>query len=116
MEENKCVICGGPLGENTIPSWSLDGDVCLEKTPPATPCEFLDKALNAAGWFRATLLENEGRFESLCELNRPYNIRRNGGLKSLDCGHLPAIRAAVASLQRVLDRAIANPGGPNVQE
>ena len=115
MEENKCVICGGPLGENTIPSETLDGDVCFERQGPDL-CELLDKAHTATVRLRDSLLESMARFEAGCSLSASYYIRRNLGLRVLDCGHLPAVREAISNLQRVLDGAIANPGGPHVQE
>ena len=114
--ENKCVICGGPLGENTIPSLMLEGNVCVEREPPQVPCDFLDRALDAATALNYRLKDEMEEFEARCTVREPYNIRRNGGFRVLDCGHLPAIRAALSNLQRVLDRAIENPGGPNVQE
>ena len=116
MEENKCVICGGPLGENTIPSEMLEGDICLEAQPPREPCEFLDKALVASVHFKCELNAAMEEFEDMCMLHTPFNIRRNNGLRVIDCGHLPAVRAAMRSLQAILDEAIANPGGQNVQE
>ena len=114
--ENKCVICGGPVGENAIPSRTLDGEVCLESAFPATPCEFLDKAFSAAGRLKSALEDIVMDFEDKCSVSTAYNIRRNGGLRPLDCGHLPAIRAAISNLQCVLDTALNNPGGPDVQE
>ena len=114
--ENKCVICGGPVGENAIPSRVLAGGACLEGRFPDGPCDFLDKALGAASYFRDELRSVVDEFEDKCTLHTSFDARRNGGFRHLYCGYLPAIRQAICDLEKVLDSAIANPGGPNVQE